>query len=75
MSTHNIYFHGEIRKNINRFWLKKSALSVAINKDKYIYITLLLFSKPANVCMYFRMTQKYNTHTPARALSVISLPL
>ena len=27
MSTHNICFHAEIRKNINILWLKKSALS------------------------------------------------
>ena len=27
MSTHNICFHGEIRKNIDTFGLKKSILS------------------------------------------------
>ena len=26
MSTHNIYFHEEIWKNINTFWLKKCVL-------------------------------------------------
>ena len=30
MSTHNICFRGEIRKNINTFGLKKSALTSAM---------------------------------------------
>ena len=33
MSTHNIWFHGEIRKiYINTFWLEKGALSKAMSK-------------------------------------------
>ena len=35
MSTHNICFRGEIRKNVNAmyFWIEKSILSSAINKS------------------------------------------
>ena len=30
MSTHNICFHGEIRKNVSNFWLKKLLFSGAM---------------------------------------------
>ena len=30
MSTHNICFHGEIKKNVSTFWLKKNVLSGAM---------------------------------------------
>ena len=35
MSTHNIYFHGEIRKNIISFQYEKSSLSGAM--DTYYF--------------------------------------
>ena len=45
MSTHNICFNGEIRKNINTFWLKKVSnleLVIVDSHSELIYDKLVL---------------------------------
>ena len=45
MSTHNICFHGEIRKNINTFGLKKSILSRAMLNIPFFFFFFFFLQK------------------------------
>ena len=48
MSTHNICFCGEIKKNISTFWLKERALSGAMN-----IVTIFTVNQPSTNRVFY----------------------